>query len=165
MAFDLDSFGELIDNGGGSYTFRSADPDVIDVDFQIINPNDDVNFTGTVTFNGGVVFGSVYITPILTGNVDNYIIPDFKNYTTIVWRSDSDVDVKGIDATGLTGGNAWIFQNGNTNGKKFKFKMAQNSSLLNNRFAGKNDLTIEQDEFWWFKRNASTNRFIGQAKV
>ena len=130
-----------------------------------VNEDGDIVFNAPVIFESGVAFNSVYLTNIFTGNQNNLLIPDMKNYTTIIFRSTIDINVTGINATGIVDWNAHIFVNGNSNGKKFTFKAESASSTASNRFSGANDISLNQGEFWWFIRNVAISRWSAQAKI
>jgi len=130
-----------------------------------LSPTGEIIFNNPVVINEGFALDSTFITPILTGDVDDYVIPDMHKYSTIVWRSTKDVDVTGIVVSDNTRYWRWDFINGNTNGKSFKFKKFSNKSSVNNQFASKDDITLETQDFWVFRRDIANNKYLIMAKL
>lgn len=125
----------------------------------------DTIFSGNVTFDGGIVFGSVYNTSTLTNDQDDFVIPDLNEYTIIVFNSNTNIDITGIDASSLNNTrHAFIFANGTTN-RTIKFKKNDNDSSQVNRFFMDADISIKEGEFWWFMYNPVQQRWNAQAKI
>ena len=113
----------------------------------------------------GIIFNSRYTTPVITSDQDDYSIANLNTYNIVVWRSNKDIDVTGIDSSSLNNYYAYLFINGNTNGKKVKFKKNDSSSSQANRIDSTNDIELNEGEFWWFVYSTDRNRWIAQAKL
>lgn len=118
-------------------------------------------------FSGGISFDSQYNTPVLTSKSQNdYSIPDLDTYNVLVFTSTKDIDLKGLDSSGLSEWNAFLILNGNSSGgKKIKLKKNQNSSDAENRFNMKDDIDLEPSDFWWIIYNQDQQRWNAQAKL
>jgi len=125
-------------------------------------------FTGTMVWQGGFAFGDNFTTPVLNGNKTNYNIPDLRDYPIIIWVSSKDVDIKSIVAPTKADSSIdfqpFVFLNGNSNGKNFKFKKNSGGDAVN-RFDIQDDVELKKGEFWWFGYNFLTNRWNAQAKI
>ena len=114
-------------------------------------------------FNTSLSFNSQYNTPVITSqSQNNYSIPNLATYNVLIFTSTTDVDLKGLDSSGLTEWSAFLIYNGNTNGKKVKLQKNQGGSLAANRFLS--DVEIKQGEFAWVLYDQDRQRFAGQSR-
>jgi len=122
---------------------------------------------GGGSFIGGISFDSQYNSPLLTTkSQDDYSISNLDTYNVLVFTSDTDIELKGIDSSGLIDWNAYLILNGNSEGgDHIKLKKNKNSSLAANRFFMKDDVTLEPGEFWWIIYNQDEQRWNAQAKL
>ena len=134
-------------------------------DQQDTATKDYVDSSSGGVFNGGIVFNSRYTTPVIGSDQDNYNIPDLDTYNLIDFRSSDDVEITGIDSSDLNNYYAYIFLNGNTNGKKIKFKKNDSGSSQANRFDMPDDIELEEGQLWWFVYSTDRNRWVAQAKL
>jgi hypothetical protein len=131
----------------------------------VVGPGGEIIFEAPVIFESGVAFNSVFVTPVLTSNQDDYNIPNIGTYTTIIWRSSVNITVSGLNATGISDWLATIYVNGNTSNKWIQFVMDDPGSALVNRYTGDANIRLRSGDFWWFLRNVSLSRWIAQAKI
>jgi hypothetical protein len=114
-------------------------------------------------FNTSLSFNSQYNSPYIAVKSQNdYSIPNLETYNVLIFTGSTDIDLKGLDSSGLTEWSAFLIYNGNTNGKKVKLKKNQGSSLAENRFLS--DVEIEAGEFAWVLYDQDRQRFAGQSK-
>ena len=119
------------------------------------------------SFGGGIAFNSQYNTPtITTKSQNNYSIPNLEAYNVLIFTGSTDIDLKGLDSSGLTEWNGYIILNGNASGgKKLNIKRNQNGSLAGNRFFMKDDINLEPGDLWWIVYNQDQQRWNAQAKL
>lgn len=143
MGLDLDQYGQLINNGGGSYTFVSADPNVSDVSFNIVDPAQDITFTGNVTFGGGIVFGQS-ITEVVTADKDNFAIPNIDQSVLIRLDFQSQRNITGVIPPDITKSTLIVILNvGTSNGR---LKNNDSASDPENRFLLKANILLQPQE-------------------
>ena len=120
---------------------------------------------GSGNLTGGLIFNSRFTTPVLGSDQNNYSITDLDTYNLIDFRSTDDVEITGINSSDLNNYYAYIFLNGNTNGKKIKFKKNDSGSSAANRFDMPDDIELEEGQLWWFVYSTDRNRWVAQAKL
>lgn len=131
-----------------------------------IDSNGNIVVNSPIIFESGVVFGNKFTTPILTANQNNYSITDMKNYTIIKWRGSNDIDITGINSSGLGNDYAFLFINSNAlGGKKFTFISNSGSSTAANRFQMVSNIKLNPGDFWWFVYDVDIHRWLAQAKI
>ncbi len=115
------------------------------------------------SFGSGIAFNNQYNTPLITSkNQDDYNIPDLETYNVLIFTGSTDIELKGLDSSGLTEWSAFLIYNGNTNDKKLKLKKNKNSSLAANRFLS--DVEIKPGEFTWILYDQDRQRFAAQSR-
>lgn len=111
-----------------------------------------------LSLKGGVDYSSVYQTPVLDGNYDNYVITDLQKYSTLVFNSSDDVKIRGLDATNVNPWQSWIVINNSDNNLKFEYN--KGTSLANNRLEGDRAFNIPENCAVMLVRSPLINKFL-----
>jgi len=144
---NFDEFGILVDNGDGTYTFVSPDPDVADV-----------TFTSEEITTGAIALDKVF-SITLTGNVNYLDIPDLKDYNKIEVNSTKKVDIKGLKSDGVPDGFTIVVHNVSTH--EHKYKKNQNAAPATYRFDSE-DIKVKKKAFIWWTWNSIDSRWNAQ---
>ena len=118
-----------------------------------------------IEFGGGLTLDSVHNTATLTTkSQNNFLVTDLQNFNLIVFTSTGDVDLKGLDSSGVNGWQKFVIMNGNTTATNLKIKKNNSGSLAANRFLIKDDIIINFGEFYFIIYNQNQQRWNVHAK-
>ncbi len=111
-----------------------------------------------LNIDGGVSFSKEYETATLSGNYDDFVIPELQKYSVLVFNCSSDVNIKGLDSSNVNDWQVWLVINNSD--KKLKFEYNKGSSLAENRFTGDKNFDIKKNTPSWIVRNPKNNKFL-----
>lgn len=133
MGLDLDQYGQLINNGDGTYTFVSADPDTLDVSFAVPATDGSGNtvISNSLILEGGFVLPDAISVTVNT-NSDDLNIPNLTSGVTIRVDTTGNRDLTGIVPPD-TGQSSILFIT-NVGTGTLRLKNNDAGSQANNRF-------------------------------